>query len=63
MLWLLVAASLVGFLAVGALTQVVGQSTALPTLPTPWLWLSGSCLGGLVAVSYTHLTLPTKRIV
>lgn len=50
MLWLLVAASLVGFLAVGALTQVVGQSTALPTLPTPWLWLSGSCLGGLVVL-------------
>ena len=50
MLWLLVAASLVGFLAVGALTQAVGQSTALPTLPTPWLWLSGGCLGGLAVL-------------
>ena len=25
--------------------------------------LTGALIGGLVAVSYTHLTLPTKRIV
>ena len=25
--------------------------------------IAGVCLGGVYAVSYTHLTLPTKRIV
>lgn len=50
MLWVLVAASLVGFLAADALAQAIGQTATLPTLASAWLWLSGSCLVGLAVL-------------
>ena len=40
-----------------------GGNTSYKDESTLWVKPSGTTLAGLQAVSYTHLTLPTKRIV
>ena len=46
------------WLSIGALVSLVLEAVYLN-----WLWVVAALLFNAVAVSYTHLTLPTKRIV
>ena len=49
-------------LAIG-LHSLDAMEEARANLMRPWQTMSGEALLGAAAVSYTHLTLPTKRIV
>ena len=49
------------FVSYGALTLAILQTGKVPG--TVWLLMGLALVAALMAVSYTHLTLPTKRIV
>ena len=44
-------------------TELYRVSVAVPLVARPAVWVQGGCIDRLEAVSYTHLTLPTRRTV